>query len=162
MVWKLQGLLPMNLTVTFKMWGFPCGSAGKESTCNAGELGLIPGLRRSPGEGKSYPLQYSGLENSMDCIILGVARSQTWLMTFTFKMWLLLEIQWLGLCASLQRLVNGNVPQGYTHVPPLLNLPCTSHPSHPSSLSQGTGLRGIFIFPSIPLIREPACCLLSV
>ena len=46
--------------------GFPCGSAGKESTCNAGDLGSIPGLGRSPGEGKGYPLQYSGLENSMD------------------------------------------------------------------------------------------------
>ena len=42
------------------------GSAGKESACNAGDLGLIPGLRRSPGEGKGYTLQYSGLENSMD------------------------------------------------------------------------------------------------
>ena len=48
--------------------GFPCGSAGKESTCNAGDLGSIPWLGRSPGEGKGYPLQYSGLENSMDCI----------------------------------------------------------------------------------------------
>ena len=47
--------------------GFPCGSAGKESACNAGDLGSIPGLGRSPGEGKGYPLQYSGLENSMDC-----------------------------------------------------------------------------------------------
>ena len=48
--------------------GFPCGSAGKESTCNGnvGDLALIPGLGRSPGEGKSYPLQYSGLENIMD------------------------------------------------------------------------------------------------
>ena len=45
--------------------GFPCGSAGKESTCNAGDLVLIPGLGRSSGEGKGYPLQYSGLENSM-------------------------------------------------------------------------------------------------
>ena len=51
--------------------GFPCGSAGKESTCNAGDLGLIPGLGRSLGEGKGYPLQYSGLDNSMDCIVLG-------------------------------------------------------------------------------------------
>ena len=48
--------------------GFPCGSAGKESACNAGDLGSIPGLGRSPGEGKGYPLQYSGLENSMDCV----------------------------------------------------------------------------------------------
>ena len=44
----------------------PCDSAGKESACNAWDLGLIPGLGRSPGEGKGYPLQYSGLENSMD------------------------------------------------------------------------------------------------
>ena len=48
--------------------GLLCGSAGKESSCNAGDLGLIPGLGRSPGEGKGYPLQYSGLENSMDCM----------------------------------------------------------------------------------------------
>ena len=46
--------------------GFPCGSAGKESACNVGDLGSIPGLGRSPGEGKGFPLQYSGLENSMD------------------------------------------------------------------------------------------------
>ena len=55
--------------------GFPCGSADKESACNAGYLGLIPGLGRSPGEGKGYPLQYSGPENSMDCIIHAVAES---------------------------------------------------------------------------------------
>ena len=54
-----------------------CGSAGKESTCNMGDLGLIPGLGRFPGDVKGYPLQYSGLENSMDCIIQGVAKSRT-------------------------------------------------------------------------------------
>ena len=47
--------------------GFPCGSEGKESPCNTGDLGSIPGSERYPGEGKGYPLQYSGLENSMDC-----------------------------------------------------------------------------------------------
>ena len=57
--------------------GFPCGSTGKESACNAGDLGSVPGLGRSPGEGNSYPLQYSGLENSMDCIVYGVAKSWT-------------------------------------------------------------------------------------
>ena len=57
------------------MLGFPCGSAGKESTCNVGDLGSIPGLGRSPGEGKGYPRQYSGLENSMECIVHGVAES---------------------------------------------------------------------------------------
>ena len=54
--------------------GFPGGSAGKESACNAGDPGSFPGLGRSPGEGKGYPLQSSGLENSMDCIILGVSQ----------------------------------------------------------------------------------------
>ena len=62
--------------------GFPCGSAGKESACNAGDLGLIPGLGRSPGEGNGYPLQYSGLENSTDCIVHGVTKSQTRLSDF--------------------------------------------------------------------------------
>ena len=57
--------------------GFPGGSDGKESTCNVGYLGSIPGLGRCPGEGKSYPLQYWGLENSMDCILHGVTKSRT-------------------------------------------------------------------------------------
>ena len=55
--------------------GFPAGSAGKESACNAGDLGLIPGLGRYPGEGNGYALQYSGLESSMDSIVHGVAKS---------------------------------------------------------------------------------------
>ena len=66
--------------------GFPGGSAGKESTCNAGDLGSIPGLGRSPGERKGYPLQYSGLENSMDCIVHGAAKSQTGLSNFDFTL----------------------------------------------------------------------------
>ena len=57
--------------------GFPGGSADKESICNAGYLGSVPELGRSPGEGKDSPLQYSGLENSMDCIVHGVAKSRT-------------------------------------------------------------------------------------
>ena len=61
---------------------FLCGSAGKESTCNAGDLGLITGLGRSPGEGKGYPLQYYGLKNSMDSIVHGVAKSWTGLSDF--------------------------------------------------------------------------------
>ena len=60
-----------------KWMGFPCVSAGKESACNAGDLGSIPGLGRSPGEGKGYPLQYTGLEDSVDCIVHGVTKSQT-------------------------------------------------------------------------------------
>ena len=64
--------------------GFPCGSAGKESICNAGDMSLIPGLGRSHGEGKGYPLQYSGLANSTDCIVHGVAKSWTRLSNFHF------------------------------------------------------------------------------
>ena len=64
--------------------GFPGGSDGKESICNVGDLSLIPGLGRSPGEGKGYLLQYSGLENSMDCVAHGVTKSQTRLSNFHF------------------------------------------------------------------------------
>ena len=63
--------------------GFPCGSAGKESTCHAGDLGSIPGLGRSPREGKGYPLQYSGLGNSMDYNPWGRRVRHDWV-TFNF------------------------------------------------------------------------------
>ena len=64
--------------------GFPGVSAGKESTCNGGDLGSIPGLGRSAGEGKGYPLQYPGLENSMDCVVPGEVKSRTRLSHFHF------------------------------------------------------------------------------
>ena len=64
--------------------GFPCGSADKESACNAGDLSLIPGLGKSPGEGKGSRLQYSGLKNSTDCMVHGVAKSRTELSDFHF------------------------------------------------------------------------------
>ena len=57
--------------------GFPCGSVGEECACNVGDLDLIPGLGQCPGKGKGYPLQYSDLENSMDSIVHGVAKSRT-------------------------------------------------------------------------------------
>ena len=57
--------------------GFPDSSVGKEFACNAGDPGSIPGLGRSPGEGKGYPLQYSGLGNSMSYTVLGVTKNQT-------------------------------------------------------------------------------------
>ena len=66
-----------DFKLVFKHWpvlGFPCGSAARETACNAGDLGSVPGLGRSPGKGKGYPLQYYGLENSMDCIIHGAHR----------------------------------------------------------------------------------------
>ena len=64
--------------------GFPDSSVGKESTCNAGDPGSIPGLERRSGEGKGYPLHYSGLENSTHCIVHGVAKSWTQLSNFHF------------------------------------------------------------------------------
>ena len=64
--------------------GFPDRSVGKESACSAGDLGSIPGLGRSPGEGKGYPLHYSCLENSVDCIVHQVTKSQTQLSDFHF------------------------------------------------------------------------------
>ena len=64
--------------------GIPCDSAGEESARNAGDLGLIPGLGKCPGEGKGYPLQYSGLENSMNCVVHGVTKSWTQLRDFHF------------------------------------------------------------------------------
>ena len=77
-----EDLLEKGSATHSSILGLPCGSAGKESACNVGDLGLIPGLGRSPGEGKVSPLQYSGPENSMDCIILGVAKSRTRLSNF--------------------------------------------------------------------------------
>ena len=63
-------------------------SVAKESTCNAGDPGSIPGLGRSPGEGNGYPLQYSGLENSLDCIVHEVTKSWTRLSDFHFHLYL--------------------------------------------------------------------------
>ena len=59
----------MHVYACFITKGFPGGLVGKESACNEGDLGSIPGLGRSPGEGKGYPLPYSGLEYSMDCMV---------------------------------------------------------------------------------------------
>ena len=64
--------------------GLPRWRRRKESACNRGDLGSIPVLGRSPGKGKGYPLQYSGLENSMDCIVPGVTKSRTWLSNVHF------------------------------------------------------------------------------
>ena len=72
-------------TEVYLILGFPCGSAGKESARNVGDVGSILGLGRSSGKGKGYPFQYSSLENSMDCIGHGVAKSWTWLSDFHFQ-----------------------------------------------------------------------------
>ena len=96
--WYNSGLDPSRIKFWVTPQGFPGGSAGKQSAYNAGDLGLIPGLGRSPGERKGYPLQYSGLENSMDCIVHGVAKSQTWLSNVYFHVSLYL---WASLIAQL-------------------------------------------------------------
>ena len=81
--WRLW-VLDTFVCLQEQISGFPESSVGKETSCSAGDPGLIPGLGRCPGEGKGYSLQYSGLENSMDCIVHGVAQSQTWLSDFHF------------------------------------------------------------------------------
>ena len=78
-LWKI-----LKEMVILDRLGFPGVSAGKECACNAGDLDSISGLGRSPGEWNSYPLQYSGLENSMDCIVHGVTKSRTRLSNFHF------------------------------------------------------------------------------
>ena len=90
--------------------GFPCGLAGKESTCDLADLGLIPGLGRTPREWKSYPLQYSGLENSMACIVYGVTKSWTWLNNFHFTMtdikwYLIVDLICISLISHVEHLV---------------------------------------------------------
>ena len=80
----LPPVLVPSIASTLPALGFPGGSAGKESACNAGDLGLIPELGRSPGEEKGYPLQYSDLENSMDSTVHEVTESQTRLSNFHF------------------------------------------------------------------------------
>ena len=76
--WR-RGRLPTPV-----FFDFPGGSARKESTCNVGDLGSILGLGRSLAEKNNYPLQYSGLENSMHCTVHGVTKSQTQLSDFHF------------------------------------------------------------------------------
>ena len=78
----LKSFFLIFVTIPNYFLGFPGDSAGEESACNVGDLGWIPGLGRSPGEGKGYPLQYSDLENSKDYIVHGVAKSQTRLRDF--------------------------------------------------------------------------------
>ena len=73
----LEFKIELQAKIKIKSGGFPCGLAGKECACGVGDMGLIPGLGRSPGEENSYPLQYSGLENSMDCIVHGVTKTWT-------------------------------------------------------------------------------------
>ena len=92
-IFRLVDLINMNFICwrrdrlpTPVFLGFPCGSDGEEFICKAEDLGLIPELGRSPGGGKGYPLQYSGLENSMDYAIHGVAKSWTRLSDFHFSL----------------------------------------------------------------------------
>ena len=78
----------MELLDDMVILGLPRWLTGKESACNEGDLGSIPGLGRSPGEEIGYPLQYSGLENSMNCIVHGVTKSRSQLNDFHFHVWM--------------------------------------------------------------------------
>ena len=87
---------------THSVVGFPGDSDDKESACRVGDLGLIPVLWRSPGEGNGYPLPFSGLENSMDCIVHGAAKSWTRLSIIevaNLKYW------WTTICLSVPSVI---------------------------------------------------------
>ena len=105
--------------------GFPCGSAGKESTYNVGDLGLSPVLGRFPGEGNGYPLRFPGLDTSMDCIVLGVTKSQTRLSDFHLHfMYLLYNV-----------VLASAVPQSDSAICTHTSLPLEPPPSIPPSRS---------------------------
>ena len=143
---------------TTQLLGFPCGSAGKESACGAGDLGLISGLGRSPGEGKGYPLHCSCLQNCMDCIVHGVTKSRTLLNIFHlyFKtivvivaVQLLISFQlfgtsWTAACPS-SPVLRYSPEYAQTHVHHVSDAIQPSHPLLPPSppalnLSQHQGL----------------------
>ena len=107
----IQNLIPLLYEIVYEM-GFPCGSTGKESACNAEDLGSIPGLGTPPGEGKGYPLQYSGLENSMDCIVHGVAKSQTQLRDYHFHFLSSGMLTNLVSPGTFEKLANSKEPHG--------------------------------------------------
>ena len=98
---QLPSFSVLIFLTTLNILCVPGGSNSKESACCAGDLGLIPGLGRIPGEGKGYPLQYSGLENPMDCIVHGVTKNQTQLSllrastTLLLLFWLFLPMSYL-------------------------------------------------------------------
>ncbi|CAI9175746.1 unnamed protein product [Rangifer tarandus platyrhynchus] len=113
--------------------GFPCGSADKESTCNVGDLGSIPGLGRSPGELKGYPLRYSGLENSVDSIV--GSESQTRLSNFHkfMLMFPLPHTMLVSLFMCVPKLLRGSSPPLCSIKLLLLKLPVVSHQSQVNS-----------------------------
>ena len=123
---SLRFLVPNNRDISgiIHHWALafsptPCGSAGKESTCNARDLDLIPGLGRSPGEGNGYPLQYPGLENSMDCIVCGFTKSQTRLRDFheqTLPLKFLIDCNCLRIKSNSQNGSKGPPWSGFCHL----------------------------------------------
>ena len=122
--------------------GFPWGSAGKESAWNMEDLGLIPGLGRAPGEGKGYPLQDSGLENPMDCIVHGVAKSRTRLSDFHFQSGIRLKTgQGSGITVSKPR------DRQPAHQPVPHQTPCSSLTLAEMSLDQVR--LAVILFPAL-------------
>ena len=102
----------------------PCGSAGKESACNAGDLGLIPELGRSPGEGKGYPLQYSGLENSMK--VHGVAESDMteWLSLHWYIIWMYRFNKWKPVLLTILNSCQKPNINNFSLLPKIYNVSC--------------------------------------
>ena len=124
--------------------GFPCGSAGKEFACNERDLGSIPGLGRSPGEGKGHPLQYSGLENHIDSIVHNVVKSRTQLSNFHFHFHIYILLCVLHathkllqscptLCNPMTVAHQALLSMGFSRQDYWSGLPCPSHGDLPNS-----------------------------
>ena len=112
-----EDMLENGQATHYSIYGLPRVVAGKKSGCNAGDLGSILGLGRSPGEGKGYPLPYSGLENSMDCIVNGVTKNQTQLsVNAVLCKSLYLLISFANLIHSSTHLSSGNPPVCYLYL----------------------------------------------
>ena len=121
-MYKMPAAYYLFIVLSLVFLGFPCGSAGRESTCNAGDLGSIPGLGRSPGEGKGYPLYYSGLENSMNCIVMGSQRVGHDWETFTHLLLYYCEYKYTGWASVGSRAHSRAFPH-MAGVPSVLALP---------------------------------------
>ena len=139
--------------------GFPCGSAGKESTCSAGDPGLIPGLQRSPGEEKGYPLQYSGLENSMTCIVDGVAESRTRLSNFHFHFRFHTLVIIYGICffqlISLSMIIMATSIEPICLVSPSAHFQHNSTPSPEHGSEQSPEMNGKMIWEDDSRVLTP-------
>ena len=110
---KCQPCPHANFIHNLWIWGLPQWLSGKESACNAGNAGSNPGLGRSPGGRKGYPLQYSGLKNSRDCIVHGVAKSWTRLRDFHFHSLIICLFHCVPTAKAISYILTSSLPPAW-------------------------------------------------